>query len=95
MRVLVVGGGGREHGGQDEDADEVRELRGTVASASNGQGGRWVVTLEDGGTWTQVDNQPLAIWPQRGTAVVIRRGIVGNYMMEVAGQPAIRVRRTG
>jgi len=93
--IRLFGGGGRDHGGRDEDAEEVRELRGTVASASNGQGGRWVVTLEDGATWTQVDNQPLAIWPRRGTAVLIRRGLVGNYMMEVAGQPAIRVRRTG
>jgi hypothetical protein len=93
--IRLFGGGGRDRDGHDEDADEIRELRGTVASASNGQGGRWVVTLDDGGTWTQVDNLPLAIWPRRGTAVVIRRGLVGNYMMEVAGQPAIRVRRTG
>ena len=50
--------------------------------------------MADEGMWT-FDNLPLAIWPRRGTAVVIRRGLVGNYMMEVAGQPAIRVRRTG
>lgn len=87
-------GGGRDRDGQEE-ADEVRELHATVARASNGRGGRWIMTLEDGGTWIQVDDRPLAIWPERGTQVVIRRGLVGNYMMEIAGQPAIRVRRTG
>jgi len=95
--IRLFGSGHRDRDGQaqNDDADEVRELHATVASASNGQGGRWVVTLEDGGTWTQVDNHPLAIWPRRGTTVVVRRGLVGNYMMEIAGQPGIRVRRTG
>ncbi len=92
-RIRLFGGGDDRENENEED--EVRELHGVVASATNGQGGRWVITLEDGGTWTQVDNLPLAIWPRRGTQVVIKRGIVGNYMMEVAGQPAIRVRRTG
>jgi len=81
--------------GGEEDADEIRELHGVVASATNGQGGRWVITLEDGGTWTQVDDLPIAVWPRRGTEVGIRRGIVGNYFMQVGGQPAVRVRRTG
>jgi hypothetical protein len=95
-RIRLFGGGG-DHDDNAGEAEEVRELRGVVASATSGRGrsARWVITLEDGGTWTQVDDRPLAIWPERGTAVVIRRGIVGNYMMEVAGQPAIRVRRTG
>lgn len=90
--IRLFGGGDRD---EQDEADEVRELNGTVARATNGRGRRWVVTLEDGSIWTQTDDRPLAIWPERGTSVVIRRGMLGNFMMEVDGQPGIRVRRTG
>ena len=85
-------GGGDDN--DDNDAEEVREIDGVVASVNGGNGG-WAVTLEDGGTWIQTDHIPLAIWPRHGTRVHIRRGALGNYMMNVAGQPAIRVRRAG
>jgi hypothetical protein len=91
--IRLFGGGGRDEG-QGSPDEEVREIHGVAASASE-RGGRLTVTLEEGAVWTQIDDQPLAIWPRRGTAIVIRRGLLGNFMMEVAGQPGIRVRRIG
>lgn len=91
--IRLFGGGGGDEGRGSAD-EEVREIHG-IASTASERGGRLTVTLEEGAVWTQIDDQPLAIWPRRGTAIVIRRGILGNFMMEVAGQPGIRVRRIG
>ena len=64
-----------------------------VASASQNGNGQWIVRLEDGATWTQTDNNPLALRPRPGQPVVINRAALGTYMMRVNRQPGIRVRR--
>jgi len=52
-----------------------------------------VLALDDGSIWQQTDRGMLGISPKAGAPVVINRGLVGSYMMRVAGQPGIRVRR--
>jgi hypothetical protein len=89
--IRLFGGGDDD----DHDQDAVRELQATVTSATRDGHGHWIVTLNEGGTWSQTDNLALGIWPRRGSTVVIRRQTLGNYMMRVDGQPGIRVRRTG
>jgi hypothetical protein len=79
--------------GGEEGKDEVSELDGIIRSAVEEGNGRWVVILEDGGTWVQVDDNVIAIGPRPGNKVVIRRGALGSYMMRVNGQPGVRVKR--
>jgi hypothetical protein len=81
-------------GGDDEDEDQVRTVEGIVASASQDGLGHWVVALQDGAVWTQVDNNTLALRPRTGHRVVINRAALGSFMMRVNNQPGIRVRRT-
>lgn len=75
------------------DEDEVVSVDGVVASARLDQDNRWIVQLEDGATWRQIDAKPLARRPRPGFKVQINRAALGSYMMQVEGQPGIRVRR--
>ena len=80
-------------GGGDDDEDEVSSIESVVASAHQVGYGRWVVRLEDGSTWAQTDNLPLAARPRTGQPVRVERGALGSYRMRVNNQPAIRVQR--
>lgn len=82
-------------GGDDDDAEEaeVNSIESPVRSAHQFGYGRWSVTLEDGSTWVQVDNSPIASRPRRGDPVRVQRAALGTYMMRVDGQAGVRVRR--
>ena len=79
--------------GDGEDEDEINSVEGVVESADQDRNGRWIVRLEDGATWAQVDNNALALRPRPGQPVLINRAALGSYMMRVNRQPGIRVRR--
>ena len=89
-RLPIFGGGDDD---QDEQ-DEVDHVEGVIASASQNGLGQWIVRLQDGATWVQVDNNALALRPRPGQPVVVNRGMMGSYMMRVNRQPGIRVRRS-
>jgi hypothetical protein len=79
-------------GGSDDD--EVDEVQGVVASASQDGLGHWMITLQDGAVWIQTDNRRLALRPRPGQPVVVSRAALGSFMMRVNRQPGIRVRRS-
>ncbi len=79
-------------GGEGDKGEEVSQIDGVIASARD-TGGRWLVHLEDGSTWLQVDDNVIAIWPKAGQKVLIKRAALGSYMMRVNGQPGVRVKR--
>jgi hypothetical protein len=86
-RLSIFGGGDGDKG------EEVTQIDGIVASAFQNGNGRWVIRLEDGGTWAQTDDSPIAIWPKAGQKVVIKRAAMGSYMMRINGQPGVRAKR--
>jgi hypothetical protein len=71
----------------------VKTVEGVVASASQDGDGRWIVRLEDGATWGQTDNNPLALRPRPGHKVRITRASMGSYMMRINNQPGVRAKR--
>jgi hypothetical protein len=81
-------------GGDKDDADKdaITELESTVKSASMGDGG-WRITIEEGSTWQQTDNIPLALSPKPGMPVSIKKAALGSFKMSVRKQPPVRVRR--
>ncbi|WP_114952769.1 hypothetical protein [Sphingosinicella terrae] len=87
-RLPIFGGNADE-----EDEEEVASIDSQVVSARQDGSGRWVVTLEDGSIWAQVDDNMLALRPRQGQPVRVNRGALGSYMMRVNNQPGIRVRR--
>jgi hypothetical protein len=77
----------------DDDEDEVDHIESNIVSAYQFGYGRWAVRLEDGSTWMQTDDNPIAARPRAGQTVRVNRGALGSYMMRVNGQPGVRVRR--
>jgi hypothetical protein len=77
----------------DDKGEEVSQIDGIIASASQVGYGRWMVRLEDGSMWLQVDDNVIAVWPKAGQKVVVKRAALGSYMMRVNGQPGVRVKR--
>lgn len=79
--------------GDDRDREAITEIESTIRSVSGGHRRGWLFSLEDGAVWAQTDSRPLAREPRPGTKIRIRRAALGSYLANIAGAPAIRVRR--
>jgi hypothetical protein len=91
-RLAIFGGGG-DGDNADRDDEELDQLEGVVASAMQTADNRWVIRLQDGATWRQIDDQILGRRPRAGSKVLIKRAAMGSYMMRLDGQPGVRARR--
>ena len=76
-----------------DDANEVKEIEAVIASASFGGSGRWTIELEDGARWQQIETESVNRDPKPGMKAKIRKAALGSYFVNIAGQPAIRMRR--
>lgn len=76
-----------------EEPDALDRITATVASARRDPRGRWVIRLEDGAVWRQVDDKSLYKDPRPGSTVEIRTASLGSYFMKIDGQTQIRVHR--
>lgn len=79
--------------GNEEDGAEA-ELISTVQSARMDRNGGWIINLEDGARWQQIDTKSLALSPKPGMKINIRKAALGSYFVSVGGQPAIKMKRT-
>lgn len=77
------------------DPDDVKEIASTVASFGHNADGGWVIRLADGSTWSQTDDAPLGLPPERGQKVVVHRGSFGAFFVRLNGQPGFRAVRIG
>ncbi|WP_310467288.1 hypothetical protein [Sphingomonas sp.] len=82
----LFGGGGE---------DEIKQIESTVVSWGGNADGGWIIRLADGSRWSQTDGTTLALPPERGQKVVVRRGALGSYRLSVNGQPGMKVERIG
>lgn len=76
-------------------SDDVKQIEGTVTGVSNNAEGGWVVKLADGSVWSQVDDAQLGLPPRRGDKVVVKRGLMGSYYLELGKQPGFKAKRIG
>ena len=76
-----------------EKPEEASRITAKVTEAYRNREGRWVVKLEDGAEWRQIDYEEPSRPPHQGSTVVISRGVVGSFFMKIDGQPFIRVHR--
>jgi hypothetical protein len=77
--------------GSDNDTP-LAQIESTV-SGVRGTADGWLISLADGSTWQQMDGLPLALCPKPGMAVIVKSAALGSFKMNVAKQPAIRVKR--
>lgn len=75
--------------------DEVKQIESTVTRSGRNADGGWVFYLADGSVWSQTDDWPLGLPPERGDKVVVSRGLLGSFRLRLNKQPEIKVRRIG
>ena len=80
-------------GGLFGSKNEVSSIQSTVRSARPNPYGGYTVALADKSVWSQTDDSPLGLSPRAGDPVVIRRGALGSFVMQVARQPSVKVKR--
>jgi hypothetical protein len=73
--------------------DEVNTLNSTATEAYRNSEGKWVIVLEDGAHWRQIDDADLSRSPHQGSVIRIRHASLGSFVMNIDGQPYIRVHR--
>ena len=76
-----------------ETQEELENVTGVVALARVNGAGKWVIKLEDGAVWTQVDSKELFKEPKPGMPVKIRQASLGSFLMTVDTMGAFRARR--
>ncbi|MFM2301303.1 MAG: hypothetical protein RLZZ84_1039 [Pseudomonadota bacterium] len=79
--------------GSTSTDDSVNELVAKVNRAQRYDYSRWRLVLDNGSIWDQIDSEPLAIDPNAGSAIVIKRASMGSYKARIDGQPPVRIRR--
>ena len=84
-----------DFGGLFGGGDDIKQIEGIVAAAAPNSDGGWTIKLADGSMWTQTDQSPIALEPRRGDKVVVRRGALGAFFLELGRQPGFKVRRIG
>lgn len=84
--------GDRDDRGAPEE-EGVSKLESTIKSAAQNGNGRWVLTLEDGARWVQVDTRTVPRSPRPGMPIIIRKAAMGSFLANIDKQIAIRVDR--
>jgi hypothetical protein len=89
-RLFGLGGDGDD---KDDKGESLDRLETKVARVGRTGDGGWRLTLEEAGTWDQIDTRGWVMSPKVGQVVVITRGALGSYLVSVDGQRAIKMRR--
>lgn len=76
-------------------SDDIKQIESTVAGVTNNADGGWTLKLADGSVWTQVDDAPLGLPPRRGDKVVVKRGSLGSFYLQLGKQPGFKTKRIG
>ena len=93
--LAIFGGANTDKGRARPDSDELEQLNATVHSARPDQDGRWVIILDNGATWHQMDDNPLGRSPRLGDTVLIRRAALGSFIMRIGSMPSFKAQREG
>lgn len=75
--------------------DDIKQIESTVTGFSYNAEGGYVLKLADGSVWTQVDDAMLGLPPQRGDKVIVKRGLMGSFYLQLGKQPGFKAKRIG
>ena len=73
--------------------DEIDEVEIAVESARRGPDGKWLLRLEGGQVWRQIDTAEFSRDPKPGSKARIKKAVLGSYMMMIGGKMPVRVHR--
>jgi hypothetical protein len=77
-----------------ERPEAMDNITGKVVAAHQNHDGRWVLELEGGAVWTQLDYEPLPRGPKKGSTAAIRKSAFGGYFINLDQQRAFRAARS-
>lgn len=77
---------------QSPDEADPERIESRVSNVDYGNGGRRTITLENGQVWT-LAQATSAGHMNVGDAIVVRKGLMGNYLMVTPAGVGLRVRR--
>lgn len=77
----------------DDNAEKVKSVETSVASASGTSDGGYRIAMADGSVWVQIDNKRMPLAPRPGQKIEIKSASFGTYFLSLEGRPSIRVRR--
>ena len=89
-KLALFGGRDDESSSKTDQSDDAIET--VVKMAYINAAGKWVIIIEDGAKWVQIDTRALNT-PKTGHAIRIRRASLGTFFANVNKQIAIRMRR--
>ena len=76
-----------------DHGEAMDSIKDTIASARQDAQGKWTFVMQDGAVWRQIDDEFLSRKPHPGSAIVIRKAMIGSFMLSVDGQPGVRAHR--
>jgi len=76
-----------------EKPDEIDRLALKVTEVGRDRNGRWVITVEGGQVWRQVDTADFTLPPKVGMTANVRRASMGSYIMSIGGKAGVRMHR--
>ena len=79
-----------DRGGKPEEMSEVVLA---VEDARRMGDGKWLLRLEGGQVWRQIDTSDFSRDPKPGAKATIKKAMLGSYMMMIGGHSPVRVHR--
>lgn len=74
------------------DIEQIDRVEAVITDVRESANRKLVVTLDNGQTWRQLDNQPMRL--KTGEAVIVREASLNSFLMEKkSGSRSIRVKR--
>lgn len=93
-RIALFG----ERDAKDADAvqrDDVTELQTMITAVRDLGGGKFRLTLAEGGIWQSTEGWAGGKLPVAGAKILIRRAALGSYFLKLEGGRAVRGMRVG
>lgn len=73
--------------------EEMSEVVLAVENAQRLGDGKWLLRLEGGQVWRQIDTSDFSRDPKPGAKATIKKAMLGSYMMMIGGHAPVRVHR--
>ena len=73
--------------------DDVLEIDSVATQVRFTAERRWLITLEDGAVWQQIEDRALAKAPRVGSKIHIMSAAFGSFLLKIEGERGVRARR--
>jgi len=76
-----------------EKPEALNRITVTIDQAWRNAQGKWVIKLDSGAVWRQIDDNSLGKPPHHGSTAAIRKGTLGSFFVNIDGQLALQMHR--